>query len=68
MKVSWQVTGIRHDTYADAHRIPVEELKSAARAGQVPEPRAVRRARERGTAQRCANGTGEHSDGLGSPE
>lgn len=28
-KVSWQVTGIRHDTYANAHRIPVEEDKPA---------------------------------------
>ncbi len=27
VKVSWQVTGIRHDAYANAHRIPVEELK-----------------------------------------
>ena len=27
MKVSWQVTGVRHDAYAEAHRIPVEEDK-----------------------------------------
>jgi hypothetical protein len=27
MLVSWQVTGIRHDPYAEAHRIPVEEDK-----------------------------------------
>jgi hypothetical protein len=27
MKVSWQVTGIRQDTYANEHRIPVEEDK-----------------------------------------
>jgi hypothetical protein len=27
VKVSWQVTGIRHDAYAEAHRIPVEETK-----------------------------------------
>ncbi|HEY0605610.1 MAG TPA: hypothetical protein VGD58_21990, partial [Herpetosiphonaceae bacterium] len=26
-KVSWQVTGIRHDAYANAHRIPVEQNK-----------------------------------------
>jgi hypothetical protein len=25
--VSWQVTGVRHDAYAEAHRIPVEEEK-----------------------------------------
>jgi len=29
IKVSWQVTGIRHDPYAQAHRIPTEELKPA---------------------------------------
>jgi hypothetical protein len=27
LQVSWQVTGIRQDPYADAHRIPVEEEK-----------------------------------------
>jgi len=27
MKVSWLVTGVRHDAYANAHRIPVEEDK-----------------------------------------
>jgi hypothetical protein len=27
VEVSWQVTGIRHDAYANQHRIPVEEPK-----------------------------------------
>jgi len=27
VEVSWQVTGIRHDTYANQHRIKVEEPK-----------------------------------------
>jgi hypothetical protein len=27
MEVSWMVTGIRKDAYAEAHRIPVEEMK-----------------------------------------
>jgi hypothetical protein len=30
-KVSWQVTGIRHDAYANAHRIRVEEDKGEKR-------------------------------------
>ena len=30
-KVSWQVTGVRHDAYANAHRIPVEEDKGNKR-------------------------------------
>ena len=29
MKVSWQVTGIRKDAFANEHRIPVEEEKSS---------------------------------------
>ncbi|BAJ75641.1 queuine/archaeosine tRNA-ribosyltransferase [Microbacterium testaceum StLB037] len=50
VKVSWQVTGIRHDSYAEAHPILVEEEKSEAdrdaadsnaRRGSAPEdPRA----------------------------
>ncbi len=33
MKVSWQVTGIRHDAYAEKHRIPVEQDKPEAQRG-----------------------------------
>jgi hypothetical protein len=33
MKVSWQVTGIRHDPYAEANRIPVEERKPVEERG-----------------------------------
>ena len=32
-KVSWEVTGIRHDPYAEAHRIPVEQAKPAGEQG-----------------------------------
>jgi hypothetical protein len=32
-KVSWQVTGIRQDAYANANRIPVEEVKPPAEQG-----------------------------------
>ncbi|MBK9095024.1 MAG: hypothetical protein IPM84_20130 [Anaerolineae bacterium] len=38
MEVSWQVTGIRQDAYANAHRIPVEEAKSAEEAGLYLHP------------------------------
>ncbi len=34
LKVSWQVTGIRHDPYAEHHRIPVEEEKLGAERGR----------------------------------
>lgn len=32
-KVSWQLTGIRHDPYAEQHRIPVEAPKPADQQG-----------------------------------
>ncbi len=37
-KVSWQVTGIRQDPWANAHRIPVEELKPAPERGTYLAP------------------------------
>jgi len=33
VEVSWQVTGIRHDAWANAHRIPVEQLKPQQERG-----------------------------------
>jgi hypothetical protein len=38
LKVSWQVTGIRQDAYANAHRIVVEEDKPAAERGTYLHP------------------------------
>jgi hypothetical protein len=37
--VSWQVTGIRHDPYAEQHRLPVEEQKSAKERGKYLYPK-----------------------------
>jgi hypothetical protein len=31
VEVSWQVTGVRHDAYANAHRVVVEEDKGERR-------------------------------------
>ena len=49
MKVSWQVTGIRKDPWANAHRIPVEEDKPAKERGyyMYPELFMVSQKRER---------------------
>jgi len=33
VKVSWQLTGIRHDAWANAHRIPLEESKPEKERG-----------------------------------
>ncbi len=38
VKVSWQVTGIRHDPYANAYRIPVEEEKPTTERGRYLHP------------------------------
>jgi hypothetical protein len=37
-EVSWQVTGIRQDAWANAHRIPVEEAKPAEDQGRYLHP------------------------------
>jgi hypothetical protein len=37
-KISWQVTGIRQDAFANAHRIPVEEMKPADERGKYLHP------------------------------
>jgi hypothetical protein len=37
-RVSWQVTGIRHDAWANAHRIPTEEEKPADEQGHYLYP------------------------------
>jgi hypothetical protein len=38
VEVSWQVTGIRQDAWANAHRIPVEEMKSEQERGFYKHP------------------------------
>ncbi len=39
VKVSWMVTGIRHDAWANAHRIPVEEDKPEKEQGLYLHPK-----------------------------
>jgi hypothetical protein len=38
VKVSWMVTGVRHDAWANAHRIPTEEDKPADKKGHYMHP------------------------------
>ncbi len=38
IEVSWQVTGIRHDKFAEKHRIPVEENKRPEDVGKYLHP------------------------------
>ena len=37
VEVSWQVTGIRKDAFANANRIPVEEIKEGSTLSKVVE-------------------------------
>jgi hypothetical protein len=46
-KVSWQVTGTRHDAFASAHRIVVEESKPIAERGTLLYPREQQMAADR---------------------
>jgi hypothetical protein len=49
-KVSWQVTGVRHDAYANAHRIPVEQSKDGADRGRYLHPELYGQPRSKGIA------------------
>jgi hypothetical protein len=48
LKVSWQVTGIRHDPWAKAHRIPVEEEKPEKERGFYLNPVEWGQSKEKG--------------------
>ena len=57
VKVSWQVTGIRNDAYANKHRIPVEEVKPEQERGLYLHPEAFNKPEQRGVA-------GVHTSGI----
>ncbi len=48
VEVSWQVTGIRKDAFAEKHRIPVEQDKPEAERGRCLYPEACGREEEKG--------------------
>jgi hypothetical protein len=48
MKVSWQVTGIRKDPWANAHRIQVEEDKPDKERGYYLDPHLYGQPEEKG--------------------
>jgi hypothetical protein len=51
-RVSWQVTGIRHDAYAEAHRIVVEEAKAPEERGYYLHPDLFKQPPEKGVFMR----------------
>jgi len=48
VEVSWQVTGIRKDAWANAHRIPVEQDKSETERGYYLHPELFNQPEEKG--------------------
>src|SRR5204863_6508844 len=54
VKVSWQVTGIRHDAFADAHRVVVEQEKVGAERGAYLHPEVFGQPRMKGIAANFA--------------
>ncbi len=48
LEVSWQVTGIRQDAFANANRIPVEEAKSGKDIGRYIHPTLFGKSKEQG--------------------
>jgi hypothetical protein len=51
-KVSWQVTGIRKDPFAEKHRIPVEEAKPEGERGTYLHPQEWGQPADKGLGQR----------------
>jgi hypothetical protein len=75
LEVSWQVTGVRHDRWANTHRIVVEEDKPAEERGTFlhpaewgqPEDRSVALVHEPEVARRMREGAAKErsaKDGL----
>ncbi len=48
LKVSWQVTGIRQDAWANQNRIPIEEYKEPQNKGKYLNPAAFNQPKEKG--------------------
>lgn len=48
LEISWQVTGIRKDPFAEANRLPVEEEKSVSERGHYLHPRSYGQPKEKG--------------------
>ncbi|MCK4975758.1 MAG: hypothetical protein KAS36_02360, partial [Anaerolineales bacterium] len=58
LKVSWQVTGIRHDPFAEANRLPVEEQKPAEERGTYLDPEVYGRPETEGLIYQDAQNLG----------
>jgi hypothetical protein len=66
-RVSWQVTGVRHDAWAEAHRIPLEVEKTGDDKGKYLHPELFGRGNEMGIPGTAArpHGVNRAVGGLG---
>lgn len=62
VEVSWQVTGIRQDAWANAHRVPVEEDKPAEEIGTYLAPEVWGLPEELGLPWRQEEGIRAHAE------
>ncbi len=68
MKVSWQLTGIRHDAYAEAHRIPVEQDKPERERGSFLHPKLHGQAEEKSLERARYPGKMQRAEGTESQQ
>ncbi|CAN5707159.1 hypothetical protein BH10BAC3_BH10BAC3_41270 [soil metagenome] len=59
VEVSWQVTGIRHDAFANKNRIPVEEEKTGAAKGKYLYPESQGKPADMGVSNAMLQHTGK---------
>jgi trimeric autotransporter adhesin len=64
VKVSWQVTGIRKDAFADKYRIPVEEEKLVEEKGKYIHPEAFGLSRSLGIDQNSFGKTEQMNEAV----
>jgi trimeric autotransporter adhesin len=62
VKVSWQVTGVRHDAWANAHRIPTEETKPQSEQGHYLYPELFGAGPDKSIANASAPAPTAHAD------
>jgi hypothetical protein len=62
-KVSWQVTGIRQDAFANTNRIPVEQTKPEGERGKYLHPAAFGLSAERGINAQRSDGVSDGGRG-----
>jgi hypothetical protein len=63
MEVSWQLTGVRKDAYAEKHRLQVEEMKPLAERGTYMHPEAFGQpANKSANARRSSASSSESSE------